>query len=57
MTISVWGRLKGKKPEKIDTASSRTEAAFLAQQYRIAFGKDWVIWAGRRNEEPCSSHY
>jgi hypothetical protein len=53
MTISIWGRLKGKKPEKIDEAASPTGAAFLVGEYRLAFGMDWKIWSGRRDDEPA----
>ncbi len=52
MTISIWGKLKGKKPEVIDRASSPRDAAYLVREYKMAFGRDWVIWAGRRDQMP-----
>lgn len=51
-TISIWGRLKGHKPELIDTASTKAQAECRAREYRIAFGKDWKIWIGRKDSEP-----
>lgn len=52
MTISIWGKLKGKKPEIIDRASSLREAAYLVSEYQLAFGRDWIIWAGRLDQMP-----
>lgn len=48
MTISVWGKYQG-KAEVIDRASSKREAERLAREYRMAFGRDWEVWAGRRD--------
>lgn len=50
--ISIWGRMKNNPPEKIDSASSEKEAARLAYEYKMAFGLDWTVWAGRRDQEP-----
>lgn len=52
MTISIWGRYKDRKPEVIDRATNKRDAAYLAGEYRLAFGKDWKVWLGRRDEEP-----
>jgi hypothetical protein len=52
MTISIWGRYLSKCPEKIDQASSWQVARYLAGEYRMAYGKDWIIWAGPRKDEP-----
>jgi hypothetical protein len=60
MSISIWYRYEGQKPEKIDSASSQREADRLAGEYTMAFGccpgqfrhgKD-KVWAGRRDQEP-----
>lgn len=60
MAISIWFRYEGKKPEKIDSASTQREADFLVGEYTMAFGcgyrqdrhgKD-KVWAGRRDQEP-----
>lgn len=51
MTISIWGRYKNNKPEVVDRASSEREANYLVGEYRMAFGKDWTIWSGRRDAE------
>jgi len=53
MTISIWGKYQG-KAEVIDRASSKREASYLAGEYRMAFGRDWTIWVGRRDQEPTS---
>lgn len=50
MTISIWGKLKGRKPEVIDRASSKKEAQYLVGEYRTAYGRDWTVWAGRLDE-------
>jgi len=52
MTISIWGRYLRKSPEVIDRATSHNGATYLVGEYQLAFGRDWVIWAGRRDEEP-----
>lgn len=49
MTISIWGQLKGHPAEVIDRASSLKEAAYLAGEYRMAYGKDWAVWYGRKD--------
>jgi hypothetical protein len=60
MAVSIWYRYEGKRPEKIDSASSQREADRLAGEYTMAFGcgprqhrhgKD-NVWAGRRDQEP-----
>lgn len=60
MNISIWYRNNGNKPEVVDRASSKNEAAYLEHEYRMAFGclpgqhrhgKD-KVWAGRKDEEP-----
>jgi len=52
MTISIWGKYQGKKPEVIDRASSPRDAAYLVGEYKMAFGRDWVIWSGRLDQMP-----
>jgi len=51
-SISIWGRYLDNQPEKIDSAHSKSGAAYLEAQYRLAFGKDWKVWAGRLDQEP-----
>ena len=29
--------------EEVDTADTRKQAEYLAGEYRLAFGKDWII--------------
>jgi hypothetical protein len=49
MTISIWAQQDGQPAEKIDQASSRREAAYLAGEYRMAYGQGWRVWAGRKD--------
>ena len=49
MTISIWGQPEGGPAEVIDRASSMQEAAYLAGEYRMAYGKGWKVWAGRKD--------
>lgn len=49
--VTIWGKLKGHKPEKIDQCEKRS-ALYLVGEYQLAFGKDWIIWAGRKKDEP-----
>ncbi len=55
MAISIWGKHAGSPPEVVDRASSKREAEYMAREYRMAFGSDWVIWAGRRDQGPVKS--
>lgn len=48
--MNIWGKYQG-KIEKLDEASPR-EAQRLANEYRMAFGKGWVIWAGKKSDDP-----
>lgn len=60
MTISIWCRYDGQKPEVVDHASDKEEAGYLEYQYRMAFQCEGgrvhkpgcMVWAGRRNQEP-----
>ena len=49
MTISIWGQPDGGPAEVIDRASSMQEAAYLASEYRMAYGRGWKVWAGRKD--------
>jgi hypothetical protein len=48
--INIWGKYKDKEIEKIDSASSQSAASYLVREYKMAFGGDWVIWAGKKVE-------
>lgn len=39
----IYGRYQGTK-EEIDTAETKKEAEYLANEYRMAFGPGWSIW-------------
>lgn len=54
MVIRIWGRYKKNAPEVIDEASSQKDADYLVGEYRMAYGRDWIVWAGRKKdgEEP-----
>lgn len=47
--MTIWGKLKGREIEKIDTCT-KADAAYLVGEYRMAFSKDWVIWAGLKRD-------
>lgn len=49
-TISIWGKYRG-TVEKIDSASNQQEAAYLAGEYQLAYGRDWEVWAGRKDRQ------
>ena len=51
-TISIWAKAQGKPPEKVDDASSEKQAQFLAREYQMAFGPSFIVWAGRRDQQP-----
>jgi len=48
-TVVIWGKYKNGKTEKIDETDN---PEYLVREYRIAFGPDWTIWAGRKKDEP-----
>jgi hypothetical protein len=46
--MTIWGKYKPTgKVERIDEGG-----AYLLGEYRLAFGKDWILWAGRKKDEP-----
>ena len=53
MAISIWGKYRG-TVEKIDSASSTSEAAYLVREYQMAYGRDWLVWAGRKDANATS---
>lgn len=52
MTYKIWGKLKGHPTELVDTATSKTDATYMLHEYRMAFGKDWTLWIGKKSEPP-----
>lgn len=48
--MTIWGKYKG-KVEKIDTCT-KSDAVYLVGEYRLAFGTGWVIWVGRKSDDP-----
>lgn len=52
MTIKIWGKYQNGKPEVIDTAQNWKEARSLLQEYRVAYGADWIIWGGLKKDMP-----
>lgn len=40
--FSIWGYYRGKW-EKIDSANSSNSAIYLANEYALAFGREWEI--------------
>lgn len=50
MSINIWGKYKKAAPEIIDTAESMKDAEHLVGEYRIAYGRDWLVWYGRRKD-------
>lgn len=49
--INIWMRYKIGRAEKIDSAGDEKEAEYLADEYRIAYGKDCKIWSGKKSDE------
>lgn len=45
--IIVWGKYQG-KTEKIDQAANTQEAAYLVNEYQLAFGREWIVWSGKK---------
>lgn len=49
--ISIWGKWhRTGKTERIDTAASKKDAAYLVGEYQMAFGQDWHVWSGRKQD-------
>ena len=38
----------------IDRAGTKRDASYLVCEYQLAYGKDWVVWAGRRDADPST---
>lgn len=50
-SIKIWGRYQNNDPEVIDQ-TGRKDIDYLLGEYRLAFGRDWKLWAGRKKDEP-----
>lgn len=46
----IVGKYKAQKREVIDTFESRKDAEYNLNEYRLAFGKDWVLWIEREKD-------
>ena len=46
MECTIWGNYRRRrgKDEIIDTAKDHKEAEYLVNEYKMAYGPDWVIW-------------
>jgi hypothetical protein len=51
MTINIWGKYRD-KVEKIDSTTSQRDARYLVGEYRMAYGQEWIVWAGRKCDDP-----
>jgi len=49
MTIKIWGRYQGTS-EVLDEAEDQKTADYLVGEYRMAYGRDWLVWAGRKKD-------
>ena len=53
--MTIWGKLtqhgQSHGVEKIDSCEPR-EVAHMLREYRMAFGKDWILWAGKKYPIP-----
>lgn len=49
MEIKIWGKYQG-RTEEIDTAADEREADQMVQEYRMAYGVQWLIWKGRKRD-------
>lgn len=55
--MKIWGKyLRTGKVELIDTCDKK-DTGYILGEYRMAFGRDWVIWAGLKREEPRCEQY
>ena len=46
----IFGRYNG-ETEEVDQASTKQEAEYLVQEYRLAFGPGWQIWKRPRFQD------
>jgi hypothetical protein len=50
--MKIWGRnLQTGVVECLDTFP-KSEIRAMLREYRLAFGRGWVIWAGLKRDEP-----
>jgi hypothetical protein len=50
--MNIWAQYKNDKPEKIEENVPKKEVNFLVQEYRMAFGDEYCIWAGLQRDAP-----
>lgn len=48
--MNIWGKYKDRPIEKIDSASTQKEAIYLRNEYKMAYGQNWIIWAGKKSD-------
>lgn len=47
--MAIWGKsVQTGKVEKVDSGDS----AYLLAEYRLAFGPGWILWRGRKADDP-----
>ena len=47
--MTIWGKYKDKPIEKIDSCKKK-DAEYMINEYKLAFGRDWIIWAGKKSD-------
>jgi hypothetical protein len=53
--IRIWAKYIRGVTEEIDTAPDEKTARYLVAEYQLAYGPDFVVWSGRKSDEPRSS--
>jgi hypothetical protein len=49
--MKIWGRYLNNAPECIDDIP-KNDAQHCLYEYKMAFGREWKLWIGRRKDEP-----
>jgi hypothetical protein len=50
--MTIWGKYKPTgKIERVDQGG-KDEIGYLLAEYSLAYGKDWILWAGRKKDQP-----
>jgi len=50
--MNIWAKRKNGRPEKIEENVPKREIYSLLEGYQMAFGPDFVVWAGLKRDEP-----
>ena len=50
--MKIWGKYKPTRVVELIDTCAKKDVGYILREYMMAFGRDWIIWAGLKRDEP-----